>query len=355
MERISSPKKGLSFRIEDDGTYTLEAGALVSAAMGKSASPAVVALRSSSVGLDGKTKTDLKFTSLSGLASFVRGAQTNGRAFFADDLKGTSAPAAQPKRTEQKPAKRESKPEAATSQPTAPTKLSKAQMDANDQIAKGLIRLCDGFGFAIDPRTINTLKYADDPAAFIVKAMELEGFDETLTKDAAKQCTNGEAVELFKAAKAAPSMSGKINKRLEVFYGPAGTGKTTLALSENPSAKVMAGSAGLDPDDLFTIIDPATKKWAKTDLAIAMERGEPIIIDEINLYNAVVLQRLQAVTDNKAAIVDRAIELPIADGFKIVATMNLETNMGKTPLPDPLVSRCARIERIDKPYLGWVF
>jgi len=354
MQRIES-KKGVAIRLEDDGTYTLEAGSSVSATLGKSASDSVKSLRSSLVGLDGKTTADHNFASLSALASFVRGAQTNGKAFFADDLKGASAPAAQPKQPKQKPAQPASQPKAATAKPSTPTTLSKAQMDANNQIAQGLIRLCDGFGFAIDPRTINTLKYADDPAAFIVKAMELEGFDETLTKDAAKQCTNGEAVELFKAAKAAPSMSGRINRRLEVFYGPAGTGKTTLALSENPNAKVMAGSAGLDPDDLFTIIDPATKTWAKTDLALAMERGEPIIIDEINLYNAVVLQRLQAVTDNKSAIVDRGIELPIADGFKIVATMNLETNMGKTPLPDPLVSRCARIERIDKPYLGWVF
>jgi hypothetical protein len=35
--------------------------------------------------------------------------------------------------------------------------------------------------------------------------------------------------------------------------------------------------------------------------------------------------------------------------------MNLETNLGKTSLPDPLVSRAAKIEKMEAPYLGWVF
>jgi midasin (ATPase involved in ribosome maturation) len=76
-----------------------------------------------------------------------------------------------------------------------------------------------------------------------------------------------------------------------------------------------------------------------------MQEGKPIILDEANLLNSAVLARLQSVLDNTDKVTDRGQDIAIKDGFKVIMTMNLETNLGKTPLPNPLVSRA--IELID--------
>jgi midasin (ATPase involved in ribosome maturation) len=145
---------------------------------------------------------------------------------------------------------------------------------------------------------------------------------------------------------------------LEIFYGPAGTGKTSRAIAENPTATRIVASATQDPSELFTrnvVNDHGGVDVVLTELGQAMVDGKPIIIDEVNLYQQCVMTRLQGATDGGKFLTDNGVNLTIKDGFKIVGTMNLETNLGKATLPDPLVSRAAKVEKMEAPYLGWVF
>lgn len=380
MQRIES-KKGFAIRLEDDGTYTLEKGAAVSAVLGKSASDAVKSLRSSIVGLDGKTTEDHNFSSLSALASFVRGAQTNGKAYLAGELSATAsatpsaAPAPTPKASEPKTpktpktpkAKEEKKPEESpkkdeeTPKADAVTSLTKEQMANADKVAKQIMTFCKDFEFKPDPRLINSLRYcknAQEAGEMIANSMELIGMPDEILSTAAPKFSSREWAEIFSGLKACPTSHGKINNRLEIYYGPAGTGKTTLAEKTYKGCKKIVASATQDPSELFTrnvVNEHGGVDLVLTELGEAMTNGEPIIVDEANLYNIAVLTRLQGVTDNGARFFDNGREIVIKDGFKVIVTMNLETNYGKTPLPTPLVSRAGLILKMSDPFLGWVF
>ena len=53
---------------------------------------------------------------------------------------------------------------------------------------------------------------------------------------------------------------------------------------------------------------------------------------------------LQNLLDNKGKVSVMGIEIPIADGFFVIGTMNLETGLGSTPLPLPLTDRAAIVK-----------
>lgn len=128
----------------------------------------------------------------------------------------------------------------------------------------------------------------------------------------------------------------KINKRLVVYFGAGGTGKTTRATMENPSARVIVASATQDPSTLFGEFDMTTKSFKPSAIAEAMQNGETIIIDEFMLYSDEVLERFQAITDEKQKVFDNFLkqDITVKDGFKIIATMNL-----LRPLPSALATR----------------
>ena len=138
----------------------------------------------------------------------------------------------------------------------------------------------------------------------------------------------------------------KINKRLEIYFGAGGTGKTTRATMENPSARVIVASATQDPSTLFGEFDMTTKTFKPSAIAQAMQNGETIIIDEFMLYSDEVLERFQAITDEKSKVFDNFLkqDITIKDGFKIIATMNL-----LRPLPSALATR-ANFLNFDKQF-----
>lgn len=143
--------------------------------------------------------------------------------------------------------------------------------------------------------------------------------------------------DLQKLKKENPSsIPHKINKRLVVYFGAGGTGKTTRATMENPNSRVIVASATQDPSILFGEFDMTTKTFKPSAIAEAMQNGEPIIIDEFMLYSDEVLERFQAITDEKSKIFDNFLkqDINIKDGFKIIATMNL-----LRPLPSALATR----------------
>ena len=361
MERITTPE-GVVLIINDDDTFTLGVGSPVNPTLGKSASEAVKNLRSAEVDGDNKTRRDLVFASLSALASFVRGAQTNGKAYFASDLAKAGIALGSPAKHHRQPAeeKAQQQPAEEAKPDNADGTLSKAQMQQANAVAQKVMTFCKDFEFKPDPRLINTLRHlpnATEAGEFIVNTMELIGMPVEIIDSATPKFKSPEWREIFAEMKACPVSHGKINQRLAIYYGPAGTGKTTLAEQLYKCPKIIA-SPTQDPSELFTrnvVNDHGGVDLVLTEIGQAITEGKPIIIDEANLYQSVVLQRLQGVTDGGKSFVDNGREIEIADGFKVIMTLNLETNYGKTPLPNPLVSRAGEIVKMDKPFLGWVF
>ena len=53
---------------------------------------------------------------------------------------------------------------------------------------------------------------------------------------------------------------------------------------------------------------------------------------------------LQNILDNKAKVHIMGVELPISDGFFVIGTMNIDTGLGSSPLPLPLVDRACVVK-----------
>ena len=138
----------------------------------------------------------------------------------------------------------------------------------------------------------------------------------------------------------------KINNRLKIYFGPAGTGKTTQAINENPDAAVVVCNGSMEPSDLFEefSFNDGKPEFKKSAFVEAMEEGKPIILDEINLLNMQCLRALQTITDNKGSFSYKNKNINIKDGFKIIGTMNLSVNGRVYSLPEPLVDRCEEIK-----------
>lgn len=144
--------------------------------------------------------------------------------------------------------------------------------------------------------------------------------------------------------------SKKINNRLLIYYGPAGTGKTYKATSENPQASVMACHSNMEPQQLFSkyVFINGVPHEVKSALIQAMEQGQPVILDEINLLPYESLQALQTIADGKKIftlfINGKNENIEIKEGFRIIGTMNLIVNGRVLALPEPIVDRAEIIE-----------
>lgn len=139
----------------------------------------------------------------------------------------------------------------------------------------------------------------------------------------------------------------QINRRLDIYFGDAGTGKTTKAIEQYPEAQVVPCNASMLPDDLMRTFDfnddNGNPVFKPSTLRLAMENGWPIIFDEINLLSFDCLRLLQTLTDGKSTINYNGDTITVKDGFKIIGTMNLTVNDQVYNLPEPLVDRAASI------------
>lgn len=137
-----------------------------------------------------------------------------------------------------------------------------------------------------------------------------------------------------------------INKRLFIYFGPAGTGKTTQAIKDYPLSSVINCNSDMMAQDLFETFEFKDGKpdFKKSEFVKAMEEGKPIILDEINLLRLDALRALQTITDNKETFNYKGQNINIKEGFKIIGTMNLTVNGRVFSLPEPLVDRCADIK-----------
>lgn len=137
-----------------------------------------------------------------------------------------------------------------------------------------------------------------------------------------------------------------INKRLKLYYGSQGTGKTTKAMEES-EGKCMVCNSALLPADLmedFIFID-GKATFKPSALYESMTSGTKIVLDEINLLPFDSLRFLQTILDGKETFLYKGKEVAIKDGFQIIGTMNLSVNGMVYGLPEPLVDRCAETKK----------
>lgn len=139
--------------------------------------------------------------------------------------------------------------------------------------------------------------------------------------------------------------SHAVNTRFKLYYGSAGTGKTTAAMRESAGRCMVCHSAML-PSDLMEDFkfEDGKATFKPSALQNAIVNGETIVLDEINLLPFESLRFLQSILDGKKQFLYKGHEINIADGFKIIGTMNLTVNGTTYALPEPLVDRCECIK-----------
>ena len=139
--------------------------------------------------------------------------------------------------------------------------------------------------------------------------------------------------------------SHNINTRFKLYYGSAGTGKTTAAMTE-ASGKCMVCHSAMLPSDLMEDFkfEDGKATFKPSALQNAIVNGETIVLDELNLLPFESLRFLQSILDGKKQFLYKGYEINIADGFKIIGTMNLTVNGTTYALPEPLVDRCEDIK-----------
>lgn len=184
---------------------------------------------------------------------------------------------------------------------------------------------------------------------YIINYFELQNSPDTATvKGLVKSPEFDGLFEILKELKT----NKKINNRLEVYYGPAGTGKTTKAIQENPGAAVIPCNYSMDCEDLFKVVtfNDGKIEYQESPFIKAMQNGAAIILDEINLLNDNMIATLQTITDNKTEFTYGSKTYQIKPGFKIIGTMNLIVNGIIYPLRPALVDRCENILHIKANY-----
>lgn len=139
--------------------------------------------------------------------------------------------------------------------------------------------------------------------------------------------------------------SHNVNTRFKLYYGSAGTGKTTAAMKES-AGKCMVCHSAMLPSDLMEDFkfEDGKATFKPSALQNAIVNGETIVLDEINLLPFESLRFLQSILDGKKQFLYKGHEINIADGFKIIGTMNLTVNDTTYALPEPLVDRCEYIK-----------
>lgn len=216
-------------------------------------------------------------------------------------------------------------------------------------LEKTMTKMIDFFSeFAFVPsfRFLDTLahKAKDDAIPYIVNYFKLSGNGSA--DDVKEKMNSMEFDEIMKSFYGNITSSETcVNRRLKVYFGSAGTGKTTQALAEANNNCIICNN-DTAPSDLmedFTFED-GKATFHPSVLAKAMENGEKIVLDEINLLPFSSLRFLQGITDGKSEFMYKGNSIHINEGFEIIGTMNLTFGGMVYGLPEPLVDRCSDIE-----------
>lgn len=223
--------------------------------------------------------------------------------------------------------------------------------DDRENVKLGIQKLMDFFTeFAFEPnfRFVNTFAYACQTStkhAFEFVRNYFELTDSQFLFSIFEKMKSPEFKEIIELVSTAPP-THRVNNRFKLYYGSAGTGKTTIAMREADNNCMVCHSAML-PSDLmedFKFVD-GKADFQPSALQNAITEGESIVLDEINLLPFESLRFLQSILDGKKEFMYKGNLIKIADGFEIIGTMNLTVNGCTYSLPEPLVDRCKDIRK----------
>lgn len=231
--------------------------------------------------------------------------------------------------------------------PLPPT-TKKKPSESLVETAQKFIDFFSEFSFTISARFLNTLarcESVDNAIAYTQAYVDLCNISDS---KAIKEKSSSAEFRLITQDIIDEKIERKVNNRFVVYYGDAGTGKTTKAMDEYPSAPVVPCNSSILPDELMRTFDfndaNGNPVFKPSSLRLAMESGTPIIFDEINLLNFDCLRMLQTLLDGKEHINYNGEDITIKDGFKVIGTMNLVVNDQVYSLPTPLVDRAETIK-----------
>lgn len=219
---------------------------------------------------------------------------------------------------------------------------------------QGLIDFFSEFGFTPSFRFVNTLAQKlqegiGSPAVYNpAKTYVCNYFslmDSSYKNEVAQKIKSAEFERVLSLIVQYGAPKQKVNSRLKVYYGPAGTGKTTRALEETKQNCIICNSSMLPADLMedFVFVD-GRPDFKPSRLWQCMENGEKITFDEINLLPFDTLRFLQGLSDGKTEFYYKNRPVHIKEGFEIIGTMNLMLGGMAYGLPEPLVDRCFDIE-----------
>lgn len=235
-----------------------------------------------------------------------------------------------------------------TAEATAEPVVKSATEYLTEAISK-TINFFKEFEFEPNFRFINTLSFKaqksnNEATSYINNYFSL--IDNTYKAEIASKCKSQEFKEILKLFHDYAKPSNHINQRFAVYYGSAGTGKTTLAMKESDNRCIVCNASML-PSDLMEdfVFSNGQPTFQKSNLWNCMENGLPIVFDEINLLPFDSLRFLQGILDGKKEFDYKGHKVTIADGFKIIGTMNLSIGGMIFGLPEPLIDRCADIQK----------
>lgn len=224
-------------------------------------------------------------------------------------------------------------------------------LSAEETVHIALTKLIDFFTeFDFEPnfRFVNTLSHrlaVSDECATQYIGNYFELTDSSYSSDVVEKMKSAEFKGILRQLSAlAPTKS--VNNRFKIYYGSAGTGKTTQAQKETDMRCVVCNNSMLPADLMedFVFVD-GKATFKPSMLWRCMEEGKPITFDEINLLPFDSLRFLQGVLDGKTEFQYKGNTVHINEGFMIIGTMNLAVNGMVYGLPEPLVDRCSAMEK----------
>ena len=221
-------------------------------------------------------------------------------------------------------------------------------VNTKQQLLIGITKLMDffsEFGFTPSLRFANTFSFKtiegiNSARSYVNNYFDL--MDSAYKNEVMEKTKSAEFTNIIKMIAQYGSPNNVINKRLKIYYGPAGTGKTTTAQLESENRCIVCNSSML-PSDLMEdfIFKDGNPDFNPSLLWDCMEQGKTIVLDEINLLPFDSLRFLQGIADGKTEFYYKNRPVHIHEGFQIIGTMNLDIGGVVYGLPEPLVDRCA--------------
>ena len=210
---------------------------------------------------------------------------------------------------------------------------------------QSLMNFFTEFGFVPSFRFTNTFAYMCAKSKSAARTYVNNYFalmDSSYQKEVAAKVKSPEFTKIISQFAQYGKPTAAINTRFKVYYGSAGTGKTTLAQQEADNRCIVCNSSML-PSDLMEdfIFKDGQPDFNPSLLWNCMEQGKTIVLDEINLLPFDSLRFLQGIVDGKSEFYYKNRPVHIHDGFQIIGTMNLSLGGMTYGLPEPLVDRCS--------------